>query len=38
MTNLATIVRDAQADHSGRTVVRTGDHELQAFAKERVAA
>jgi hypothetical protein len=28
MTNLATIVRHAGADHSGRPAVRQGDHVL----------
>jgi hypothetical protein len=38
MTNLATIVRDAGADHSGRPAVREGGHVLTCADLERAAS
>jgi len=38
MTNLATIVRDAGADHSGRPAVREGDHVLTYADLERAVS
>jgi long-chain acyl-CoA synthetase len=38
MTNLATIVREAQADHSGRAAVREGDHVLTYAELDRLAS
>jgi long-chain acyl-CoA synthetase len=38
MTNLATIVRDARADHPGRPAVRDGDHVLSYADLERSAS